>query len=79
MAALFIGAVYKAGTGLKLEHAFTTSVPFLIPGVPMINSFTDLIGGEILNGIERGFNVLIHAPAIAIALSTAMVIYNFQG
>ena len=79
MAALLIGAVYKAGTGLQLEHAFTTSVLFLIPGVPMINSFTDLIEGEILNGIERGFNVLIHALAIALALSTVMVIYNFQG
>ena len=79
MAALFIGAVYKAGTGLKLEHAFTTSVLFLIPGVAMINAFTDLIEGEILNGIERGFNVLIHALSIAIALSTVLVIYNFQG
>lgn len=78
-AALLIGAVYKAGTGLKLEHAFTTSVLFLIPGVPMINSITDLIEGEILNGIERGFNALIHALAIALALSTVLVIYNFQG
>ena len=77
IAALLIGAVYKAGTGLQLEHAFTTSVLFLIPGVPMINSFTDLIEGEILNGIERGFNVLIHALAIALALSSAMIIYNF--
>ena len=51
----------------------------MIPGVALINAFTDLIEGEILNGIERGFNVLIHALAIAIALSTVMVIYNFQG
>lgn len=78
VAALFTGAFYKAGTGLQLEHAFTTSVLFLIPGVPLINSFTDLIDGEILNGIERGFNALIHALAIAFGLSTVMLIYNFH-
>ena len=77
-AALFTGAFYKAGTGLQLEHAFATSVLFLIPGVPLINSFTDLIDGEILNGIERGFNALIHALAIAFGLSTVMLIYNFH-
>ena len=79
VAALFTGTFYKAGTDLQLEHAFATSVLFLIPGVPMINSFTDLIEGEILNGIERGFNVLIHALAIAFALSAVMVVYNFHG
>jgi uncharacterized membrane protein YjjP (DUF1212 family) len=78
VAALFTGAFYKAGTGLQLEHAFTTSVLFLIPGVPLINSFTDLIDGEILNGIDRGFNALIHALAIAFGLSTVMLIYNFH-
>ena len=77
-AALLIGAFYKADTALQLEHAFTTSVLFLIPGVPMINSFTDLIDGEILNGLERGFNALMHALAIAFGLSTVMLIYNFH-
>lgn len=78
VAALFVGAFYKAITGLQLEHAFATSVLFLIPGVPLINSITDLINGEILNGIERGFGALIHAFAIAFGLSTVMMIYNFH-
>lgn len=58
-------------------HAFSTSVLFLIPGVPMINAFSDLIDGNILNGITRGVNVLIMAFAIALGLVLALLIYNF--
>ncbi|HEX5171133.1 MAG TPA: threonine/serine exporter family protein [Cyclobacteriaceae bacterium] len=79
VAGFFTGILYKIGTGVQLEHAFTTSVLFLIPGVPLINSFTDIIDGEILNGLERGINALIHALAIAFGLSTVMFILNFHG
>jgi len=57
-------------------HAFSTSVLFLIPGVPMINSFSDLIDGNILNGTLRGVNVLIIAFAIALGLMTSLLIFN---
>jgi uncharacterized membrane protein YjjP (DUF1212 family) len=79
VAAMFTGAFYKAGLGTTLEHAFSTCVLFLIPGVPLINAFTDLIDGYILNGVERGINALMHALAIAFGLAAAMMIYNFQG
>jgi uncharacterized membrane protein YjjP (DUF1212 family) len=59
-------------------HAFSTSVLFLIPGVPMINSFSDLIDGNILNGTIRGVNVLIIAFAIALGLMTSLLIFNLH-
>ena len=77
-AALFIGGFYKAGLGLELEHAYATCVLFLIPGVPLINFFIDLIAGNILYGLERGVNALMHILAIAFALALAVFIYNFQ-
>lgn len=77
-ASLFAGAFIKAGLNINLEHAFATSVLFLIPGVPLINSFTDLIDGNILNGIVRGVHALIFSMAIAFGLLVTMAIYNFN-
>jgi uncharacterized membrane protein YjjP (DUF1212 family) len=74
-----VGLFYKLGLPERLEYAFTTSVLFLIPGVPLINCFTDLLEGEILNGLERGVNALIHAMTIAIGLTTALYLFNFLG
>ncbi|MBY0480763.1 MAG: threonine/serine exporter family protein [Chitinophagaceae bacterium] len=77
-ASLFAGAFIKAGLHINFEHAFATSVLFLIPGVPLINSFTDLIDGNILNGIVRGINALMFSMAIAFGLLIAMIIYNLN-
>ncbi|MGL4484689.1 MAG: threonine/serine ThrE exporter family protein [Anaerovoracaceae bacterium] len=75
-ASLFSGAFIETGKDIYAEHAFATSVLFLIPGVPLINCFTDLIDGNILNGIVRGINALIFAFAIALGLLSALLIYN---
>ena len=64
------------GLGKAQETAFATSVLFLVPGVPLINSFTDLIDGNLLNGITRGVHGMIIAFAIALGLMGAMIIYN---
>ncbi|MGL2987126.1 threonine/serine ThrE exporter family protein [Flavobacterium sp. RSSA_27] len=76
-AALLSGFYFYLNPGLTYIHALSTSVLFLIPGVPMINSFSDLIDGNILNGITRGVNVLIIAFAIALGLLLSVLIYNF--
>ena len=75
-ASLVSGFAVWQGIGKIPEHAFSTSVLFLVPGVPLINSFTDLIDGNILNGITRGVNGLIIAFAIALGLLGAMIIFN---
>jgi uncharacterized membrane protein YjjP (DUF1212 family) len=77
VAALIAGAAYKFNIGILPEQAFTASVLFLIPGVPLINMFSDFIDGNILNGLIRGINGLMFAFAIALGLLTAKLIYGF--
>jgi uncharacterized membrane protein YjjP (DUF1212 family) len=75
-ASMIAGLSVKLGIGDVPEHALATSVLFLIPGVPLINSLTDLIDGNTLNGIVRGVNGFIIAFAIALGLMFAMHIYG---
>jgi len=77
-ASFVIGVFWKAGIASKLDHAFATSILFLVPGVPLINSFIDLMDGYIMNGIDRGINSLMHAFAIAAGLATILYIFNVQ-
>jgi uncharacterized membrane protein YjjP (DUF1212 family) len=76
-ATLIAGLSVKFGVGNEHEHAFATSVLFLIPGVPLINSFSDLIDGNLQNGIIRGLNGLMISFAIALGMLTSMLIYQF--
>jgi uncharacterized membrane protein YjjP (DUF1212 family) len=77
-ASLIIGVFWKAGIESRLDHAFATAILFLIPGVPLINSFIDLMDGYIMNGIDRGINGLMHSFAIAAGLATVLYIFKFQ-
>lgn len=77
-ASLVSGAFIKFGIVVNAEHAFATSVLFLVPGIPLINSFTDLIDGNIQNGLVRGINGLMIAFSIALGLLVAMSIYNIR-
>jgi uncharacterized membrane protein YjjP (DUF1212 family) len=79
IAALVIGISWKIGINSEFDHAFATCSLFLIPGVPLINSFIDLMNGYIINGIDRGINASIHAFGIAAGLATILYIFNFQG
>jgi uncharacterized membrane protein YjjP (DUF1212 family) len=75
-ASLLSGLSVKLGLGKSPDLAFAASVLFLIPGVPLINSFTDMIDGNILNGIVRGIHGLIIAFAIALGLMFAKFLFN---
>lgn len=75
-ASIIVGLYSFLNPSVVYIHAFSTSVLFLIPGVPMINSFSDLIDGNILNGTLRGVNVLIISFAIALGLMTSLLIFN---
>ncbi len=63
--------------GLQPDKAFATSVLFLVPGVPLINSVTDLLEGNLQNGIIRGINGLIIAFSIAMGLFSVRMILHF--
>ena len=79
LSAFIVGIFWKLGINSKLDHAFATCTLFLIPGVPLINSFIDLIDGYIINGIDRGINASIHAFGIAAGLATILYIFNVHG
>ncbi len=71
-----VGMLHLTLPELVLEHAFSTCVLFLIPGVPLINSVTDLIEGYTLNGVARGVGALIHALSIAFGLVVVLYIFG---
>ena len=75
-ASILSGLSVKLGIGSSPDLAFATSVLFLVPGVPLINSFTDMIDGNVLNGIVRGIHGLIIALAIALGLLGAKFLLN---
>lgn len=77
-AALVSGAFMKFDSHHSLEHAFATSVLFLVPGVPLINAFSDLMDGNFLTGLSRMTNGLIISFCIALGLLTAIYTYGFQ-
>jgi len=63
--------------GADPDKAFATSVLFLVPGVPLINSVTDLLDGNIQNGMVRAMNGLMIAFSIAMGLFAVKMILNF--
>lgn len=73
---LLAGSPFKLHIGMNPEHAFATSVLYLIPGIPLINSFSDMLDGNIMNGIVRGVNGLMIAFAIALGMLSTILIYN---
>lgn len=62
--------------GSNPEYALATSVLYLIPGIPLINSLSDILDGNIMNGMVRGMNGLMIAFSIALGLLSAVVIYK---
>ncbi len=73
---LLSGLAVKLQIGENPEFAFATSVLYLIPGIPLINSLMDLLDGNLMNGIVRGVNGLIIAFSIALGMLGAILLYN---
>lgn len=63
--------------GMQPDKAFATSVLFLVPGVPLINSVTDLVDGNIQNGMVRAMNGLMISFSIAMGILAVKMILNF--
>ncbi len=73
---LLAGLAVKLNLGTHPEYAFATSVLYLIPGVPLVNSFTDIIDGNLMNGIVRGVHGMVIVLAIALGLALSLFIYQ---
>jgi len=75
-ASFIAGMAAHLKIGAEPDKAFATSVLFLVPGVPLINSVTDLMDGNIQNGMVRAMNGLMIAFSIAMGLFSAKMILN---
>ena len=78
VASILAGIGYVIHVGHTPEIALASSVLFLIPGVPMINSILDILEGHILIGIARLVNATSLIICIAIGLFTAMLILGLE-
>lgn len=76
VASFVAGLAEHFNFGEQPDKAVATSVLFLVPGVPLINSITDLIDGNVQNGIVRAMNGLMVAFAIALGLFASKMIIN---
>ena len=78
VASLLAGMGYVFHVGHTPEIALASSVLFLIPGVPLINSILDILQGHILTGIARLVNASSLIVCIAIGLFTSMLILGLE-
>lgn len=76
-ASLIAGTAEYLKIGAEPDKALATSVLFLVPGIPLINSVTDLMDGNIQNGMVRAMNGLMIAFSIAMGLLSVKMILNF--
>jgi len=60
------------------QSALATSILFLVPGVALINSFTDLLDNHIINGMVRFTSGLMTVLAIALGLFITMIIFQLN-
>ena len=58
--------------------AIATSPLFLVPGVPLINGFIDIVEGYTLIGMSRLVNALLLIICIAVGLSITLIVFKNQ-
>jgi uncharacterized membrane protein YjjP (DUF1212 family) len=78
VASMLAGMGYVFHIGHTPEIALASSVLYLIPGVPLINSILDILQGHILTGIARLVNATSLIVCIAIGLFTTMLILGLE-
>lgn len=71
-----VGIVYNIGA--SPQTALATSILYLVPGVALINSFTDLLDNNIINGMVRFTTGLMTVLAIALGLFITMLIFQLN-
>lgn len=74
IASLIAGLGFRYHWGTTEDIALGTSVLFLIPGVPLINSIIDILEGHVLVGWSRAINAFILIICIALGLSMTLLI-----
>ncbi|KGF36394.1 membrane protein [Hoylesella buccalis DNF00853] len=71
-------AGYVFGLGDKPDVALATSVLYLIPGIPYINSLSDLIQGQYLVSFSRFMNSMILTFCLSVGLAGGILLMNLK-
>ncbi len=69
---------YIFGLGNRPEVALGTCVLYLIPGIPYINSISDLIAGEYLVSFSRFMDAIMLTFCLSVGLSVGILLMNLQ-
>lgn len=69
-------SIYNIGT--TPDIALATSVLFLIPGVPLINSIMDILEGHVLMGISRFINAMTLVVGITIGFMFTLMLLGIE-
>lgn len=72
LSSLTAGLLNQTGLTTTPQVVLSTSVLYLIPGVPIINGIMDFFDGYILNGISRLVNALLFVVSISIGISLTL-------
>ena len=67
------GMGFRYGWGNTPQIALATSVLFLVPGVPFLNAFTDIIEGHVLTGTSRTVNAAALMVCVSLGLLLTML------
>lgn len=70
------GALFSS---VELSHALPAALLFLVPGIPLINSFSDFVDGHLLNGLLHSLNSLLITFAITLGYLTAHGLWKQWG
>lgn len=78
VSSLGAGLTVLFSLGETASIALATSVLFLIPGVPLINSLIEILEGHVLNGIEKLMNSCTIIVCIALGLLFTLLILGIE-
>lgn len=78
VSALIASADFLYGLGATPELSIGASVLYLIPGIPLINSFCDAIDRHYLCALGRAVHALILLGGIALGLSAAISLMHLN-
>lgn len=65
----FIAGIFALEMQFHTDLALSTSVLFLVPGVPLLNGVIDLIDGHVLAGVSR----IVNATALVLAMTLGLI------
>lgn len=73
MAMAFLASLFvRIGFGSNVDSIIIGAVMPLVPGVPITNSFRDLLAGHILSGLARGAEAFLTAGAIGLGIAMVL-------